>query len=123
MGYLRATHSLRIQRHRIIASISRIDKLGQGMRQLVGRKKNRQNYTVPRPNALWHIDGHHKLIAWGIVVHGVADGYTRKVRAEYSCAARIKQQFFFCWSLNRSLDFVRVQIIGQKLFSTCLWMQ
>ncbi|KAF8800927.1 hypothetical protein BYT27DRAFT_7042469, partial [Phlegmacium glaucopus] len=38
----------------------------------------RRSYQVPRPNALWHIDGHHKLIAWGIVIHGVADGYSRK---------------------------------------------
>ncbi|KAF8800932.1 hypothetical protein BYT27DRAFT_7035561, partial [Phlegmacium glaucopus] len=38
----------------------------------------REQYQVPRPNALWHIDGHHKLIAWGIVIHGVADGYSRK---------------------------------------------
>jgi hypothetical protein len=80
MGHLRATHSLRIQRQRVVESINRVDKLGQGMRQHVGKKRPRRNYTVPRPNALWHIDGHHKLIAWGIVIHGVADGYTRKVR-------------------------------------------
>jgi hypothetical protein len=80
MGHLRAAHSLRIQRQRVVDSINRIDKLGQGLRQHVGKKTLRKNYTVPRPNALWHIDGHHKLIAWGIVIHGVADGYTRKVR-------------------------------------------
>ncbi len=79
MGHLRAAHSLRIQRQRVVDSINRIDKLGQGMRNRVGRKKLRRKYTVPRPNALWHIDGHHKLIAWGIVLHGVADGYTCKV--------------------------------------------
>ncbi|KAF8797423.1 hypothetical protein BYT27DRAFT_7042192, partial [Phlegmacium glaucopus] len=38
----------------------------------------RTHYHVPRPNHLWHIDGHHKMIAWGIVIHGVADGYSRK---------------------------------------------
>ena len=80
MGHLRAIHSLRIQRQRVVDSINRVDKLGQGLRQSVGKKRQRRNYTVPRPNALWHIDGHHKLIAWGIVIHGVADGYTRKVR-------------------------------------------
>ena len=78
IGHLRAAHSLRIQRHRVIDSMNRIDRLGQGM-QHVGRKKERRQYQVPRPNALWHIDGHHKLIAWGIVIHGVADGYSRKV--------------------------------------------
>lgn len=88
MGHLRATHSLRIQRHRVIASINRVDKLGQGMRQQVGKKISRRKYSVPRPNALWHIDGHHKLIAWGIVLHGVADGYTRKVCAVCACRCR-----------------------------------
>ncbi|KAE9382610.1 hypothetical protein BT96DRAFT_778281, partial [Gymnopus androsaceus JB14] len=34
---------------------------------------------VSRPNALWHIDGHHKLIMWGFVIHGVVDGYSRIV--------------------------------------------
>ncbi|KIJ99156.1 hypothetical protein K443DRAFT_62827, partial [Laccaria amethystina LaAM-08-1] len=37
-----------------------------------------KRYHVPRPNSLWHIDGHHKLIVWGIVIHGIADGYSRK---------------------------------------------
>lgn len=79
IGRLRAVHSLCIQRHRVIDSMNRIDRLGQGLRQRLGKKKERRNYQVPRPNALWHIDGHHKLIAWGIVIHGVADGYSRKV--------------------------------------------
>ncbi len=85
MGHLRAMHSLRIQCQRVIDSLNHVDKLGQGMRECVGKKKLRRNYTVPRPNALWHIDGHHKLIAWGIVLHGVADGYTRKVLTIYNC--------------------------------------
>ena len=79
IGHLRAAHSLHIQRQRVIDSINRIDWLGQGMRQRVGKKKEQRQYQVPWPNALWHIDGHHKLIAWGIVIHGIADGYTCKV--------------------------------------------
>ena len=27
----------------------------------------------------WHIDGHHKLIRWGFVVHGGVDGFQRKI--------------------------------------------
>jgi len=79
-GYLRSNHQLRIPRKRVIDSMNRIDSLGQGLRARVSKKKARQVYSVPRPNALWHIDGHHKLILWGIVIHGVADGYSRKVR-------------------------------------------
>jgi hypothetical protein len=77
IGRLRAA-SLRIQRERIVDSMNRVDRLGQGMRKQVGKKKERKRYHVPRPNSLWHIDGHHKLIAWGIVIHGIADGYSRK---------------------------------------------
>ncbi len=80
IGRLCAKHSLRIQRHCVIDSINCIDRLGQGMQQRVGKKKEWRQYQVPRPNALWHIDGHHKLIAWGVVIHGVADGYSHKVR-------------------------------------------
>ena len=39
----------------------------------------RRKYDVPRPNYLWHIDGHHKLIFWGIVIHGIVDGFCRSV--------------------------------------------
>ncbi|KAJ7927346.1 hypothetical protein B0H13DRAFT_1598765, partial [Mycena leptocephala] len=39
----------------------------------------RRRYKVPRPNYLWHCDGYHKLIWWGIVIHGFIDGYCRTV--------------------------------------------
>ena len=32
---------------------------------------------VAMPNSLWHIDSHHKLIKWRIVIHGGIDGYSR----------------------------------------------
>lgn len=79
IGRLHAVHNLCIQRQRVIDSMNRIDHLGQSMWKHVGKNKVRQCYHVPRPNSLWHIDGHHKLIAWGIVIHGVTDGYSRKV--------------------------------------------
>ena len=31
---------------------------------------SRRKYSIPRPNALWHINGLHKLIRWGFVVNG-----------------------------------------------------
>ncbi|KAE9384277.1 hypothetical protein BT96DRAFT_743849, partial [Gymnopus androsaceus JB14] len=33
-----------------------------------------RTYSVKQPNSLWHLDGHHKLILWGIVIHGIVDG-------------------------------------------------
>ena len=38
-----------------------------------------RKYSVPHSNYLWHCDGHHKLIRWGVVIHGVIDGYCRTV--------------------------------------------
>ena len=28
---------------------------------------------------MWHIDSHHKLIRWRLVIHGAIDGYSRKI--------------------------------------------
>ncbi|KAK0561889.1 hypothetical protein OC861_005606 [Tilletia horrida] len=39
----------------------------------------RRQYNVPFVNSLWHIDGHHKLIRWRIVIHGAIDGKSRVV--------------------------------------------
>ena len=36
-------------------------------------------YHVDSPNALWHLDGYHKLIRWRIVIHGAIDGYSRLI--------------------------------------------
>ena len=39
----------------------------------------RRVYQVPGPNALWHLDGHHKLIRWNFVTHGCIDGHSRLI--------------------------------------------
>jgi hypothetical protein len=67
----------RIQKRRIIESLHRIDSVGIVLRTQ-GRIRRRR-YQVSRPQALWHMDGHHKLIRWGIVIHGIIDGYCRTV--------------------------------------------
>ncbi|TFK56301.1 hypothetical protein OE88DRAFT_1622739, partial [Heliocybe sulcata] len=38
-----------------------------------------RKYTLSHPNYLWHIDGYHKLIRWGFVIHGMVDGFRRMV--------------------------------------------
>ena len=40
---------------------------------------SRRAYSVPGPNSLWHIDGHHSLITSGFVIHGCMDGYSRLI--------------------------------------------
>lgn len=76
IGFLRR-HGLRIQNRRVRASMKRVDQLGKTLRSQ--RSIRRRTYHVKRPNSLWHLDGHHKLIRWGIVIHGFIDGYSRLV--------------------------------------------
>jgi hypothetical protein len=76
IGFLRS-HGLRVQKARIRRSILRVDGIGRVLRQRTAIR--RRKYKVARPNALWHVDGHHKLILWGIVIHGIVDGYSRMV--------------------------------------------
>ncbi|KAG1725812.1 uncharacterized protein EDB91DRAFT_1039512, partial [Suillus paluster] len=66
VGFLRY-QSIRVQQRRVWRSLHKVDRLGQRLRE--------QRYQVARPNALWHMDGHHKVIQWGFVIHGFIDGY------------------------------------------------
>ena len=68
---------IRVQRERIIASLHRVDDVAGVFRRNTTIK--RREYKSSRPNALWHVDGHHKLGPWGIVIHGFTDGYDRMV--------------------------------------------
>jgi hypothetical protein len=72
IGYLR-TRGLKVQHKRVMMSLKRIDGLGRILRHR--QVTQRRTYTAKRPNAIWHVDGHHKLIRWGIVIHGFIDGY------------------------------------------------
>ncbi|KAH0827349.1 hypothetical protein J3R83DRAFT_3984, partial [Lanmaoa asiatica] len=54
-------------------SLCWLDSVGQ---ILCNRKIKKQcKYYVKCPNALWHMDGHHKLIQWGIIIHGMIDRF------------------------------------------------
>ncbi|XP_064395913.1 uncharacterized protein LOC135342950 [Halichondria panicea] len=68
---------IHIQRRRITDMLQYIDPVGRSQRwHSVVR---RRTYSVPGPNSLWHIDGHHSLIRWRIVIHGGIDGYSRLI--------------------------------------------
>ena len=75
-GRLRA-QGIHIQRQRIRESLHRVDNSGIQLR--IRRVLRRRAYQVDCPNALWHLDGYHKLIRWRIVVHGGIDGYSRLI--------------------------------------------
>ena len=66
-----------LPRSRVRASIHRVDPINTAIRRSVTIR--RRVYSVEGPNSLWHIDGHHKLIKWRIVVHGGIDGYSRTI--------------------------------------------
>ena len=76
VGALRA-RGLNIQRHRVRECLRRIDPVGTTLRW--NPRIYRRKYHVPHPNALWHIDGNHKLIRWRFVIHACIDGYSRLV--------------------------------------------
>ena len=75
-GRLRG-QGIHVQRARVRESLRRVDPVGVHMR--MKRVLHRRKYQVVSPNALWHIDGYHKLIRWHIVIHGGIDGYSRLV--------------------------------------------
>ncbi|TFY69090.1 hypothetical protein EVJ58_g597 [Rhodofomes roseus] len=66
-------NSIRMSRARLTASLGRVDGVGQMLRRNVA--VHQRSYSVPRPGHLWHIDGHHKLMPWSFVLHGIVDGY------------------------------------------------
>lgn len=88
IGHLRSV-GIVVPRRRLRESVARTDPLRRHVRwhQVISRR----TYSVKRSNSLWHIDGHHSLIRWRLVVHGGIDGYSRVV------------VYLACSSNNRSL--------------------
>ncbi|XP_056100723.1 uncharacterized protein LOC143737598 [Siphateles boraxobius] len=77
-GHLRA-QGLHIQTSRVRESVRRVDPLGTQLRALAICTRHRRQYSVSGPNAMWHIDGNHKLIRWRFVIHGGIDGFSRLI--------------------------------------------
>ncbi|KAF8503161.1 hypothetical protein JB92DRAFT_2739544 [Gautieria morchelliformis] len=76
MGFL-GHHGVRIQKQHVRKSLQRVDGLGQALRQhdtLLCRK-----YVSTMSNTIWHFDGLHKLIQYGIVIRGGVDGHDHTV--------------------------------------------
>ena len=43
------------------------------------RHLGRRTYVSLGPNYLWHIDGYDKIKPYGFAIHGVIDGFSRKI--------------------------------------------
>ncbi len=74
-GHLR-TRRILLQRRHVRDS--------EGLTELV-LSPGQQQYTVPFPNYIWHIDGNHKPIRWKSVVHGAMDGFSRMLMFLQCC--------------------------------------
>lgn len=75
-GYIKSL-GIRVQRKRIRSSLARVDPKNTALRW--GIVVSRRIYNVPWPNSLWHLDGHHSLIRWKLVIHGCIDGFSRRI--------------------------------------------
>ena len=75
-GALRG-RGIRVQQRRVRETMRILDPEGTAIRWYGAIYRRR--YQVPCPNALWHIDGNHKLIRWRFVVHACIDGYSRMI--------------------------------------------
>ena len=63
-----------VQRERIRESIRRVDPIEWNWELDVSSIEE-----CTALNALWHLDGYHKLIRWKIVIHGGIDGHCRLI--------------------------------------------
>ena len=77
-GFLTA-RGIHLQWERVRSSLWRIDPEGIIMRTMQLNLVNRRQYFVSGPLFLWHLDGNHKLIRWGFVIHGCVDGFSRRI--------------------------------------------
>jgi hypothetical protein len=66
-GYIQSL-KLRVRRADVQQSMHRVRPLARNNEPVT-----RRSYTVGRPNAVWHGDDYHKLICYGIVIHGFVD--------------------------------------------------
>ena len=71
------SNGIHVPRHRVREFICVQDPIAVLLRWTIAT--TRRKYSIPGPNALWHIDGLHKLIRWGFVVHGCIDRFSRMI--------------------------------------------
>ena len=74
-------HGIRLQRWHICNSLECIDGLGCALRY--HDSIQHRHYQSTQSDAIYmymyHIDGNHKLISWGFVIHGIIDGHDHMV--------------------------------------------
>ena len=99
---LEADHGLRIQRCRVRMAMRRVDPAGAAIRW--SEVHVRRRYNVYGANALWHIDTHHSLVRWRLVVAGGIDGYSRLIT------------YLQCFNNNRAITVVQCFYEGTRQY-------
>ena len=89
-GFLLA-QGIRVPWMRVRSSLRRTDPAGILLRTALLNIVIRREYSVPGPLSFWHLDGIHKLIRWGFVIHGCVDGYSRRLMF-FKCSTNNKAE-------------------------------
>ena len=77
IGHLLSSTNIRASRNHIRESIVRVDPFCRSKRSC--SRLIRHDYVNLGPHHMWHIDGHHKLIRYGLITHGGVDGCSRVI--------------------------------------------
>ena len=72
-----ATSGFYVPRQQLRDSIHRVDP--EGVEARSRKPIKRKVYYSNGPHHDWHMDGNHKLIRWGMVIHGCIDGCSRNI--------------------------------------------
>ena len=77
IGSVVATLGFQVPRKQLRDSFHRVDP--EGVLECSHKAIKRVVYRSQGPHHDWHMDGNHKLIRWGIVIHGSVDGCSRNI--------------------------------------------
>ena len=100
-GDLRS-QGVHVQRQRLRQSVARTDLICRRARW--HQTLSRRAYSVPGPNSLWHIDGHHSLVRWRFVLHGGIDGYSRLIVYLRCTNNKAQSVFDYFWRAQCSIS-------------------
>ena len=86
---------IRVPREMLRAAIHRVDHENTVQRQT--SVISRRIYSTPHPNAVWHLDGNHKMIRWRLIIHAAVDGFSRCITyikcSNNNCANTVLEAF------------------------------
>jgi hypothetical protein len=90
MTYLRQQFGYKARRDDLAAAQKQLDPAGVASRVPGLRRARLENYATSGPNFLWCLDGHDKLVQYGIEIYAAVDAYSRKII------------WFYCGDSNRT---------------------